>query len=135
LKTPDGNVFLDATPESPSVRPDMPPGNRRSDYNKPQTLIHMCGTIIFPPNAALGQKTRRNRADKRRPKRISPIAAGSRRTALNLAMYHTRRQKFISFFGSFHGERWARLSLTSSKKRSVPVYAAGARCRSRSVSE
>ena len=37
-------------------------------------------------------------------------------TALKLAMYHTRRQKFISFFGSFHGRTLGALSLTSSKR-------------------
>jgi 4-aminobutyrate aminotransferase len=37
-------------------------------------------------------------------------------TALKLAMYHTRRQKFIAFFGSFHGRTLGALSLTSSKK-------------------
>ena len=37
-------------------------------------------------------------------------------TALKLAMYHTRRQKFISFYGSFHGRTLGALSLTSSKK-------------------
>src|SRR3712207_1958512 len=36
-------------------------------------------------------------------------------TALKLAMHHTRRQKFISFFGSFHGRTLGALSLTSSK--------------------
>jgi len=36
-------------------------------------------------------------------------------TALKLAMYNTRRQKFISFFGSFHGRTMGALSLTSSK--------------------
>jgi 4-aminobutyrate aminotransferase len=37
-------------------------------------------------------------------------------TALKLAMYATKRQKFISFFGSFHGRTLGALSLTSSKK-------------------
>lgn len=37
-------------------------------------------------------------------------------TALKLAMYHTRRPKFISFFGSFHGRTLGALSLTSSRK-------------------
>jgi 4-aminobutyrate aminotransferase len=31
-------------------------------------------------------------------------------------MYHTKRQKFISFFGSFHGRTLGALSLTSSKR-------------------
>src|SRR6478672_7352505 len=37
-------------------------------------------------------------------------------TALKLAMYHTRRQKFVSFYGSFHGRTLGALSLTSSKR-------------------
>jgi 4-aminobutyrate aminotransferase len=37
-------------------------------------------------------------------------------TALKLAMYHTHRQKFISFYGSFHGRTLGALSLTSSRK-------------------
>jgi 4-aminobutyrate aminotransferase len=36
-------------------------------------------------------------------------------TALKVAMYHTKRQKFISFYGSFHGRTMGALSLTSSK--------------------
>jgi 4-aminobutyrate aminotransferase len=35
--------------------------------------------------------------------------------ALQLAMYHTKRQKFISFIGSFHGRTLGILSLTASK--------------------
>src|SRR5437660_10765970 len=36
-------------------------------------------------------------------------------TALKLAMHATGREKFISFFGSFHGRTLGSLSLTSSK--------------------
>ncbi len=35
--------------------------------------------------------------------------------AIKLARYHTRREKFISFYGSFHGRTMGSLSLTASK--------------------
>jgi 4-aminobutyrate aminotransferase len=35
--------------------------------------------------------------------------------AIKLARYHTRREKFISFFGGFHGRTVGALSLTASK--------------------
>jgi 4-aminobutyrate aminotransferase len=43
-------------------------------------------------------------------------------TALKLAMYHTHRQKFVSFYGSFHGRTLGALSLTSSKKEHLLVF-------------
>jgi 4-aminobutyrate aminotransferase len=35
--------------------------------------------------------------------------------AMKLARYHTRREKFIAFYGSFHGRTMGSLSLTASK--------------------
>ncbi|MGI8883340.1 MAG: aminotransferase class III-fold pyridoxal phosphate-dependent enzyme, partial [Pyrinomonadaceae bacterium] len=83
-----------------------------------QTLIHMCGTdFYYRQMPDLGKKLNE----------ICPIEGDTKthfansgaeavETALKLAMYHTRRQKFISFFGSFHGRTLGALSLTSSKK-------------------
>ena len=34
---------------------------------------------------------------------------------MKLARYHTRRDKFIAFFGGFHGRTMGALSLTASK--------------------
>lgn len=81
-------------------------------------LIHLCGTdFYYRQMPELGKKLNE----------IVPIdgdckthfansGAEAIETALKLAMYHTRRQKFISFFGSFHGRTLGALSLTSSKK-------------------
>ncbi|MBK9767112.1 MAG: aminotransferase class III-fold pyridoxal phosphate-dependent enzyme [Chloracidobacterium sp.] len=81
-------------------------------------LIHLCGTDYYYRHMpALGKKL----------DEIVPIEGPTKshfansgaeaiETALKLAMYHTRRQKFISFFGSFHGRTLGALSLTSSKK-------------------
>ena len=82
------------------------------------TLIHMCGTdFYYRQMPELGQKL----------SEICPIEGDTKthfansgaeavETALKLAMYHTRRQKFISFFSSFHGRTLGALSLTSSKR-------------------
>ncbi|HZH34244.1 MAG TPA: aminotransferase class III-fold pyridoxal phosphate-dependent enzyme, partial [Pyrinomonadaceae bacterium] len=80
-------------------------------------LIHMCGTDYYYRHMpALGKKL----------DEITPVPSPTKthfansgaeavETALKLAMYHTGRQKFISFFGSFHGRTLGALSLTSSK--------------------
>ena len=81
-------------------------------------LIHLCGTDFYYRHMPqLGKKL----------DEICPIEGPTKthfansgaeavETALKLAMYHTRRQKFISFFGSFHGRTLGALSLTSSKR-------------------
>jgi 4-aminobutyrate aminotransferase len=81
-------------------------------------FIHFCGTDFFYRHMPqLGKKL----------EEICPIDGPTRthfansgaeaiETALKVAMYHTHRQKFISFYGSFHGRTLGALSLTSSKK-------------------
>ena len=81
-------------------------------------LIHLCGTDFYYRHMPeLGKKLNE----------ICPIEGPTKthfansgaeaiETALKVAMYHTRRQKFISFYGSFHGRTLGALSLTSSKK-------------------
>ena len=115
----DGNVFLDcnagvAVCSTGHCHAEIV----KAITNQAQTLIHMCGTDFYYRHMpALGKKL----------DEIVPISAPTKthfansgaeavETALKLAMYHTRRQKFISFFGSFHGRTLGALSLTSSKK-------------------
>jgi len=115
----DGNVFLDcnagvAVCSTGHCHPDIV----EAITKQTQTLIHMCGTDYYYRHMpALGKKL----------DEIVPINAPTKthfansgaeavETALKLAMYHTKRQKFISFFGSFHGRTLGALSLTSSKK-------------------
>jgi len=115
----DGNVFLDcnagvAVCSTGHCHPEIV----EAITKQTQTLIHMCGTDFYYRHMPeLGKKL----------DEIVPIKAATRthfansgaeavETALKLAMYHTGRQKFISFFGSFHGRTLGALSLTSSKK-------------------
>ncbi len=115
----DGNIFLDcnagvAVCSTGHCHPEIV----EAITKQTQTLIHMCGTDYYYRHMpALGKKL----------DEIVPINAPTKthfansgaeavETALKLAMYHTKRQKFISFFGSFHGRTLGALSLTSSKK-------------------
>lgn len=115
----DGNLFLDcnagvAVCSTGHCHPEIV----KAISDQAANLIHMCGTDFYYRHMPeLGKKL----------DEIVPISAPTRthfgnsgaeavETALKLAMYHTGRQKFISFFGSFHGRTLGALSLTSSKK-------------------
>ncbi len=119
LEDADGNVFLDcnagvAVCSTGHCHPEIV----KAISDQAATLIHMCGTDFFYKQMPdLGKKL----------SEICPIEGETKthfansgaeavETALKLAMYHTHRQKFISFFGSFHGRTLGALSLTSSKK-------------------
>lgn len=119
IEDPDGNVFLDgnagvAVCSTGHCHPEIV----AAITEQTNRLIHLCGTdYYYRQMPDLGREL----------DRICPIdgptkthfansGAEAIETALKLAMYHTRRQKFISFFGSFHGRTLGALSLTSSKK-------------------
>lgn len=114
----DGNVFLDcnagvAVCSTGHCHPEIV----QAITEQTQKLIHLCGTdFYYEQMPALGKKL----------DEITPVPSPTKthfansgaeaiETALKLAMYHTGRQKFISFFGSFHGRTLGALSLTSSK--------------------
>src|SRR5512141_1264454 len=115
----DGNIFLDcnagvAVCSTGHCHPEIV----KAISDQAAELIHMCGTDFYYRHMPeLGKKL----------EEICPIDGPTRthfansgaeavETALKLAMYHTKRQKFISFYGSFHGRTLGALSLTSSKK-------------------
>jgi len=119
ITDPDGNVFLDcnagvAVCSTGHCHPEIVAALQKQVAE----LIHLCGTDFYYRHMPeLGKKL----------SEIVPIDGDCRthfansgaeaiETALKLAMYHTRRQKFISFYGSFHGRTLGALSLTSSKK-------------------
>ncbi len=114
----DGNVFLDcnagvAVCSTGHCHPEVV----RAIQDQTAQLIHMCGTDYYyqgMPDLA------------RKLDEIVPIEGPTRthfgnsgteavETALKLAMHATGREKFISFFRSFHGRTLGSLSLTSSK--------------------
>jgi 4-aminobutyrate aminotransferase len=119
LEDADGNVFLDcnagvAVCSTGHCHPEIV----EAITEQTKKLIHMCGTdFYYRQMPDLGKKLNE----------ICPIEGDTKthfansgaeavETALKLAMYHTKRQKFISFFGSFHGRTLGALSLTSSKR-------------------
>ncbi|NJM53934.1 MAG: acetyl ornithine aminotransferase family protein [Blastocatellia bacterium] len=114
----DGNVFLDcnagvAVCSTGHCHPEIV----EAITKQTQQLIHMCGTDFYYRHMPeLAKKL----------DEICPIEGATRthfansgaeavETALKVAMHHTGRQKFISFFSSFHGRTLGALSLTSSR--------------------
>ena len=119
LEDADGNVFLDcnagvAVCSTGHCHPEIV----EAISKQAATLIHMCGTdFYYRQMPDLGKKLNEIVPIKGDTKtHFANSGAEAVETALKLAMYHTRRQKFISFFGSFHGRTLGALSLTSSKR-------------------
>ncbi len=119
IEDADGNIFLDcnagvAVCSTGHCHPEIVAAITKQT----ETLIHMCGTdYYYRQMPALGKKLDEIVPIKSPTKtHFANSGAEAVETALKLAMYHTGRQKFISFFGSFHGRTLGALSLTSSKK-------------------
>jgi len=119
LEDPDGNTFLDcnagvAVCSTGHCHPEIV----QAITEQVQRLIHLCGTdFYYRQMPDLGRKLNEIcPIDGETKTHFANSGAEAIETALKLAMYHTRRQKFISFFGSFHGRTLGALSLTSSKK-------------------
>ena len=119
ITDPDGNVFLDcnagvAVCSTGYCHPEIV----KAVTEQVNSLIHLCGTDFFYRHMPeLGKKLNEIvPIDGPTKTHFANSGAEAIETALKLAMYHTRRQKFISFFGSFHGRTLGALSLTSSRK-------------------
>ena len=114
----DGNVFLDcnagvAVCSTGHCHPEVV----KAIQDQAAKLIHICGTDYYyrlMPELAQALDA------------ITPVQSPTRthfansgteavETALKVAMHATGREKFIAFFGSFHGRTLGSLSLTSSK--------------------
>lgn len=116
----DGNLFLDfnagvAVCATGHAHPKV------VDAIKKQVddFIHISGTDYYYPHLpALAEKLNElapGDADKR--VHFGNSGAEAVEGSLKLAMYTTRRQKLIGFFGAFHGRTMGALSLTGSKAR------------------
>src|SRR5437868_3012425 len=114
----DGNTFLDcnagvAVCSTGHCHPEVV----KAIQDQAAQLIHICGTDFY---------YRHMPALARKLDEIVPVPSPTRthfansgteavETALKLALHATGREKFISFFGSFHGRTLGSLALTSSK--------------------
>src|SRR3989441_3996707 len=114
----DGNTFLDfnagiAVVSTGHCHPDVV----RAIQRQAGTLIHMSGTdFYYPLMAELAAKLDAITPGKF-PKRVYFGNSGTEaiEAAMKLARYHTKREKFIAFYGCFHGRTMGALSLTASK--------------------
>jgi len=114
----DGNIFLDcnagvAVCSTGHCHPEVV----RAIQDQAAELIHMCGTdYYYRQMPELAQKLDEI-VPVARPTRTHFANSGTEavETALKLALHATGREKFIAFFGSFHGRTLGSLSLTSSK--------------------
>jgi len=114
----DGNIFLDcnagvAVCSTGHCHPEVVEAIQRQAAQ----MIHMCGTdYYYRQMPELAQKLDEI-VPVPRPTRTHFANSGTEavESALKLAMHATGREKFISFFGSFHGRTLGSLSLTSSK--------------------
>jgi len=114
----DGNVFLDfaagiAVVATGHCHPDVVAAIQKQSAE----LIHISGTDFYIPNMVeLAQKLAKI-APGSEPKKVYFGNSGAEaiEAAMKLARYHTRREKFIAFYGCFHGRTMGALSLTASK--------------------
>ncbi|MDX2034083.1 MAG: acetyl ornithine aminotransferase family protein [Blastocatellia bacterium] len=116
----DGNLFLDfnagvAVCSTGHSHPHVVEAIRK----QVDDFLHICSADYYYPNLPkLAEKISRltpGAHDKR--VHFGNSGAEAVEGAVKLAMYATRRTKFIGFFGAFHGRTMGALSLTASKSR------------------
>jgi 4-aminobutyrate aminotransferase len=116
----DGNLFLDfnagvAVCSTGHSHPDVVDAIKR----QVDDFLHICSADYYYPNLPkLAEKISRltpGAHDKR--VHFGNSGAEAVEGAVKLALYATRRQKLIGFFGAFHGRTMGALSLTASKAR------------------
>lgn len=120
IEDPDGNIFLDfnagvAVCATGHSHPKVVEAIKK----QVDDFIHISGTDYYYPHLpALAKRLSRlvpGDFDKRA--HFGNSGAEAVEGAVKLAMYSTRRQKLIGFFGAFHGRTLGALSLTGSKAK------------------
>lgn len=118
VEDPDGNTFLDcnagvAVCSTGHSHPEVVEAIRE----QAERFIHMCGTDFYYRHMPEMGRKLEEIVPVPGPVRTHFANSGTEavETALKVAMHATGREKFISFFNSFHGRTLGSLSLTSSK--------------------
>lgn len=114
----DGNLFLDfnagvAVCSTGHAHPHVVEAIKK----QVDEFIHICSAdYYFPQLPQLAEKLSQVAPGKHQKKvHFGNSGAEAVEGAVKLAMYSTRRSKFIGFFGGFHGRTMGALSLTASK--------------------
>lgn len=116
----DGNIFLDfnagvAVCSTGHAHPHVIEAIKK----QVDEFLHVCSAdFYFPQLPQLAEKLSQV-APGDHPKKVHFGNSGAEAVegAVKLAMYSTRRQKLIAFFGAFHGRTMGALSLTASKAK------------------
>ena len=125
----DGNLFLDfnagvAVCATGHSHPKVVAAIKK----QVDEFIHISGTDYYYPHLpALAQKlSELAPGDEDKRVHFGNSGAEAVEGAIKLAMYTTRRQKLIGFFGAFHGRTMGALSLTGSKAKQRSGFGAQA---------
>ncbi len=114
----DGNVFLDfAAGIAVCSTGHCHPHVVAAIQKQAAELIHMSGTDFYYESLPQLAQRLAGIAPGKEPKRVYFGNSGTEaiEAAMKLARYHTKREKFIAFYGCFHGRTMGALSLTASK--------------------
>ncbi|MGB7620746.1 MAG: acetyl ornithine aminotransferase family protein [Terriglobia bacterium] len=114
----DGNTFLDfsagiAVCSTGHAHPEVVAAIQKQAAQ----FIHMSGTdFYYPQMVELAQKLADSVPGKA-PRKVYFGNSGAEaiEAAMKVARFHTKRDKFIAFYGAFHGRTFGALSLTASK--------------------
>jgi 4-aminobutyrate aminotransferase len=115
---PDGNTFLDcAAGIAVCATGHSHPRVVRAIREQAARFIHMSGTdFYYAPQVTLAEKLARHAPFKGKAKLFfTNSGAEAVEAAMKLARHRTRRNRFIAFYGAFHGRTYGALSLTASK--------------------
>jgi len=114
----DGNSFLDFTSGiAVTSTGHSHPAVVRAIEKQARKFLHMSGSdFYYEPEIALAGKLAAITPGKQ-PKKVFFSNSGTEaiEAAIKLARHATRRQHFISFYGSFHGRTMGSMALTASK--------------------
>lgn len=114
----DGNTFLDfAAGIAVVATGHCHPQVVAAVQKQAAELLHMSGTDFYYPGMVELAEKLAAIAPGNSAKRVYFGNSGTEaiEAAMKLARYHTRRDKFIAFYGCFHGRTFGSLSLTASK--------------------
>ena len=114
----DGNQFLDCNAGIAVVAAGHAhPHVVKAVQEQAAKFLHMSGTDFYYENMVELAEKLASLAPGDTPKRVYFGNSGTEavEAAMKMARYHTGRQQFIAFFGSFHGRTLGALSLTGSK--------------------
>ncbi len=114
----DGNRFLDFNAGiAVCATGHCHPRVVRAIQDQAARLIHMSGTDFYYENMVTLAEKLADLAPGDVPRRVYFGNSGAEavESAIKMARYHTGRDKFIAFFGAFHGRTMGALALTGSK--------------------